>query len=98
MAKRTRRRRPVGRGSVYPERGQWRAAIRVHGRRLRRLVQSEDEAWEVLEELRRAASAGIDIDWYGALRESDGADSPGHRLARALATWCADTPDAFATK
>lgn len=46
----------------------------------------------------RLTSEGIDIDWYGALRESDGADSPGHRLARALAAWCADTPDAFATK
>ena len=46
----------------------------------------------------RLTSEGIDIDWYAALRESDGPDSPGHRLARALAAWCAETPAAFATK
>ena len=46
----------------------------------------------------RLTSEGIDIDWYGALRESYGADSPGHRLAQALAAWCGDIPSAFATK
>lgn len=61
MAKRNRR-RPVGRGSVYAERGQWRAQLMVNGRRIRQRAESEDEAWDALEELRRAAVAGIDID------------------------------------
>lgn len=61
MAKRNRR-RPVGRGSVYAERGQWRAQLMVNGRRIRQRAESEDEAWDALEELRRAAMAGIDID------------------------------------
>jgi len=64
---------------------------------LARWVVAPHAAWGSVA-VARLTAEGIDVDWYGALRESDGADSPGHRLARALAAWCADTPDAFATK
>ena len=46
----------------------------------------------------RLTENGLDIDWFTALREADGADSPGHRLAGALTAWCRETPDAFALR
>ncbi len=46
----------------------------------------------------RVTEGGLDIVWFAAVRESDGADSPSHRLARALAAWCREVPEAFATK
>ncbi len=46
----------------------------------------------------RLTRTGLDIDWYAAFRETDGADSPGHRLAHALAVWCGETPAAFCGK
>ena len=46
----------------------------------------------------RLTEDGLDIDWFSAVRETDGADSPAHRLAGALATWCREVPDAFATR
>ena len=41
---------------------------------------------------------GLDIDWYAAVREADGANSPGRRLAEALAAWCRESPGAFAQR
>ncbi len=46
----------------------------------------------------RLTKAGLDIDWYAAFRETDGKDSPGHRLAQNLAAWCRDSPGAFALR
>ena len=46
----------------------------------------------------RVTAQGLDIDWHAAVRAADGADSPGHRLATALADWCREVPDAFATR
>ena len=62
-------------------------------------------AWAVAPHLRwgviasaRLTVEGLGIDWYAALREADGADSPSHRLAGVLAAWCRETPDAFALR
>ena len=62
-------------------------------------------AWAVAPHLRfgtiasaRVTVEGLGIDWYAALRDADGADSPGHRLAGVLAAWCRETPDAFALR
>ena len=62
-------------------------------------------AWAVAPHVRfgtiasaRLTADGLPIDWFAALRETDGADSPGHRLAAALAAWCGETPDAFALR
>lgn len=46
----------------------------------------------------RVTEGGLDMAWYAAVRESDGTDSPSHRLARALGDWCREVPEAFATK
>ncbi|MFP6731376.1 MAG: LysR family transcriptional regulator [Alphaproteobacteria bacterium] len=61
--------------------------------------------WAVAPQVRWGAIAssrltenGLDIDWYAAVRETEGADSPGRRLASALAAWCRETPDAFAIR
>ncbi len=43
----------------------------------------------------RLTQTGLDIDWYAAFRETGGADSPGHRLAHALAVSCGETTEAF---
>ncbi len=44
----------------------------------------------------RVTALGLPIDWYAALRQSDAADAPARTVARALADWCRDVPDAFA--
>ena len=46
----------------------------------------------------RLTENGLDIDWYAAVRKADGANSPGHRLAKALAAWCRETPQAFSMR
>ncbi len=61
--------------------------------------------WAVAPQVRWGAIAcskltenGIDIDWYAAVRKADGANSPGRRLAEALADWCRESPGAFALR
>lgn len=40
----------------------------------------------------RLGEAGLDIDWFAAVREADAEDAPARRLAESLAAWCA-TPE-----
>ena len=39
--------------------------------------------------------AGLDIDWFAAVRASDGEGSPAHRLAASLAIWCETSHGGF---
>ena len=39
----------------------------------------------------RVTAGGVRVDWYVALRVTDGADTPAPTLARMLADWCAET-------
>ncbi len=44
----------------------------------------------------RVTADGLPIEWYAALRAADDAAAPARAVARVLAEWCRDVPDAFA--
>jgi len=43
----------------------------------------------------RLGEKGLDIDWFAAVRASDGEGSPAHRLAASLAAWCETADGGF---